>query len=126
MTRARFQVIVAVLLAAVTFSGCAMTIDARALGVEATLASDASEPAVGEAFEFNKKAVYMFWGLAQPGKPSLRNIIASQVQGDARVADLSVRVRSRFGDVLISILTLGLVVPRTVTLEGVVVEGTGN
>jgi hypothetical protein len=38
------------------------------------------------------------------------------------VADLRIRVRSRFSDVLITGLTLGLVVPRSVTFEGVVTK----
>ena len=35
-------------------------------------------------------------------------------------ADVRIRVRSRWSDLLLSALTLGLVVPRTVTYEGVV------
>ena len=112
--------------AAMTLSGCATTIDARALGVETTLASDARDPAVGQRFKIDKKAVYLFWGLTQPGKPSLDAILGGQVQGDQKIADLSIKVRSRFIDVLFSILTVGLVVPRSVTYEGVVVQGTGN
>jgi hypothetical protein len=38
------------------------------------------------------------------------------------VADLRIRVRSRWSDVLLTGLTLGLIVPRTVTFEGVVTK----
>ena len=38
-----------------------------------------------------------------------------------QVADLKISVRSRFSDVLVTVLTVGIVVPRTVTYEGVVV-----
>jgi hypothetical protein len=38
------------------------------------------------------------------------------------VADLRIQVRSRFTDVLITGLTLGLIVPRSVTFEGVVTK----
>jgi hypothetical protein len=102
-------------------TGCAQTFDATTLGVEATMASSATAPAQGEAFEVSKKAVYLVWGALAANKPSLQKILASQVTGDARVADLRVKVRSRWSDVLISVLTVGLVVPRTVTFEGVIV-----
>ncbi len=85
------------------------------------MASSATAPAQGEAFEVSKKAVYLVWGALAANKPSLQKILASQVTGDARVADLRVKVRSRWSDVLISVLTVGLVVPRTVTFEGVIV-----
>ena len=101
--------------------GCAQTFDATTLGVEATMASPSSDPAQGEAFEVSKKAVYLVWGSVGVSKPSLQKILASQVTGDAQVADLKIRVRSRWSDVLISVLTAGLIVPRTVTYEGVVV-----
>ena len=108
------------------FSGCATTIDSRSLGVEASLASDASDPAIGEKFKINKKAVFMFWGLTQPGKPTLTSVLGGQAQGDQKIADLTVKVRSRFIDVFFTIITLGIIVPRSVTYEGVIVSGTGN
>ena len=67
----------------------------------------------------------MFWGIVQPGKPSLKDVLAAQTTGAARIADLKVTVRSKWSDVLVSILTLGIIVPRSVRFEGVVVEG-GN
>ena len=90
------------------------------------MASDASDPAIGEKFKINKKAVFMFWGLTQPGKASLTSVLGGQAQGDAKIADLTIKVRSRFIDVFFSIITLGIVVPRSVTYEGVIVPGTGN
>ena len=38
------------------------------------------------------------------------------------IADVRIRVRSRWTDVLITALTAGLIVPRTVTFEGVVTK----
>jgi hypothetical protein len=90
-------------------SGCAHTFDASTLGVEATMASPTSAPAEGERFEI-------------PGsQPSLNDVLASQSTSVQRVADLRVRVRSRFTDVLLTVLTAGLIVPRSVTYEGVIV-----
>lgn len=101
--------------------GCAQTFDATTLGVDATMASPSSAPAQGEAFRVSKKAVYLVWGSVAASRPSLQKILASQVTGDAQVADLKIKVRSRWSDVLISVLTAGLIVPRSVTFEGVVV-----
>jgi hypothetical protein len=108
-----------VLLAAL--AACAQTFDATNLGLEATMSSPVTAPAQGEAFRVTKKSVYFFAGLVSASKPSLENVLASQVTGDARVADLKIRVRSRWSDVLFTVLTAGLIVPRTVTYEGVIV-----
>ena len=102
-------------------SGCAHTFDASTLGVEATMASPESAPAEGEPFEINRKAMFFLWGVVPGSKPSLNDVLASQSTSVQRVADLRVRVRSRFTDVLVTILTAGLVVPRSVTYEGVIV-----
>jgi hypothetical protein len=102
-------------------AGCVQTFDATTLGVEATMASAASAPAEGERFSVSKKSVFLLFGMLSASRPSLQDILAAQVTGDAHVADLRVRVRSRWSDVLFTVLTAGLVVPRTITFEGVVV-----
>lgn len=109
---------VATLLAA---SGCAHTFDASTLGVEATMASPASAPAEGEPFELSRKAVFFLWGVVPGSQPSLQDVLASQATSTEQVADLRIKVRSRFTDVLLTIITAGLIVPRTVTYEGVIV-----
>jgi hypothetical protein len=116
----RFAVVAASVIAVLT-TGCAHTFDASTVGVEATMASPASAPAQGEAFEINRKAVFFFWGMVPGSQPSLTDVLNAQVTSTDQVADLRVRVRSRFSDVLITILTAGLIVPRSVTYEGVVV-----
>ena len=126
MTALRIRIVTLCLITAANLSGCATTIDSRSLGVETTLASDARAPAIGERFKINKTAVFMFWGLTQPGKASIKSVLGGQAQGDQKIADLTIKVRSRFTDVLFSILTLGIVVPRSVTYEGVIVQGNGN
>lgn len=103
-------------------TSCALNFDASTLGVETTMASPAGEPATGQRFSINKKAVYMAWGAVSLSQPSLHDVLASQVTGSAKVADLRIRVRSRWSDVLITVLTGGMFVPRSVTFEGVVVQ----
>jgi hypothetical protein len=102
--------------------GCAMTIDARTLGVPVTLASPAGQSPEGSRFSVSSHAVYALWGLAQLKEPSLRKALAAQLAGGSGVADLRIKVRSGFSDVLITVLTAGLIVPRAVTFEGVVLK----
>jgi hypothetical protein len=97
-----------------------MTFNARTLGVPVTLASPADQPAEGSRFSVTSHAIYSLWGLAKLKEPSLRKALAAQLSGGSGIADLRIKVRSRWSDVLITVLTAGLVVPRAVTFEGVV------
>jgi hypothetical protein len=103
-------------------TGCSMTFDATRLGVPATMASAAGAPAEGQAFSVTRRSVYAFWGLAKLSDPSLQKTLAAQLVGGKQVADLRIRVRSKLSDIIITGLTLGLIVPRAVTIEGVIVE----
>ncbi len=103
-------------------NGCAQAFDATTLGLEAQMSSAASAPPNGQEFEINVKAVYMLWGLVRIAKPDLGKVLAAQVSGDAKVANLKIRVRSRWTDILLTVLTAGLIVPRSVAFEGVVVQ----
>lgn len=103
-------------------AGCANTFDATRLGVPATLASGAGTPAVGDSFTVTSRAVYALWGVVKLSEPSLKKALAAQLAGGKEVADVRIRVRSRLSDVIITGLTLGLIVPRAVTIEGVVVQ----
>jgi hypothetical protein len=49
-------------------------------------------------------------------------VLAGQLADGAEVASLRIRARSKFADLLVMVLTAGLVVPRTVTFEGVVIQ----
>ena len=102
--------------------GCAQTFDATTLGVPATLASAAGQPPAGERFRVSSKAVFGLWGIARLKEPSIRKTLASQLVGGNGIANVKIRVRSRWSDVLITGLTLGLIVPRSVTFEGVVTK----
>ncbi len=113
---------VPVLLAISLLAGCAHTFDATTLGVPVTVASPAGQQAQGDRFRVSGKSVFGFWGLLKFREPSLRKALAAQLAGGSGVADLRIRVRSRWSDVLLTGLTLGLIVPRTVTFEGVVTK----
>ena len=120
--RSRSGVTALALVLACVLGGCASTFDATSLGVPATLASPAGQTPAGERFVVSSKALFGFWGLAPIKQPSLRKALAAQLGGGAGVADVKIRVRSRWSDVLFTVLTAGLLVPRTVTFEGVVTK----
>ncbi len=110
------------LLLVLLLAGCAQTFDASTLGVPVTLASPAGQPAQGDHFKVGSRALFGLWGLVKLREPSLRKALAAQLGGGGSVADLRIKVRSHFDDILISALTLGLIVPRSVTFEGVVTK----
>ncbi|HUR95635.1 MAG TPA: hypothetical protein VMY76_13715 [Gemmatimonadales bacterium] len=107
---------------ACTLAGCSLSFDATTLGVPATLASAAGQPSAGDRFAVSSKAVFGLWGIARLKQPSLRKALAAQLGGGTGVTDVKIRVRSRWSDVLFTVITAGLIVPRTVTFEGVVTK----
>ena len=121
MSRRRLGIRLAVVLV-FPLAGCAETFDATTLGVPATLAAPADEPPAGNRFKVSQRSVYGLWGLATIKSPSLRKALAAQLAGGSGIAGLKIKVRSRWSDVLITALTGGLIVPRSVTFEGVVTK----
>jgi len=113
---------VLLLVGTLAVGACSLTFDARTLGTRTTLASEPDSQPKGEEFRVTRKAVWLLWGVATATRPSLERVLAGQVSGDDRVANLRIHVRSSFGDLLATALTLGLVVPRSVTYEGVIVR----
>lgn len=102
-------------------AGCAYHMDARGVGVPVTLAEQPGQKLAGQAFKVSGHATYAFWGIATLSEPSLKKILAAQLLGAKAVTDVRVKIRSRWGDLLLTALTGGLIVPRTVTVEGTVV-----
>jgi hypothetical protein len=102
--------------------GCAQTFDAASLGVPATMATAAGQPVEGSRFRVTSRALFAFWGVVKIKDPSLRKSLAAQLGGGSGIANLRIKIRSRWSDVLITALTAGLIVPRAVTYEGVVLR----
>ena len=117
----RIAAMVAMLLAS---AACAQTFDATSLGVPVTMAAPAGDQPQGEAFKVNQSSVYAFWGVLTLTTPSLEKVLATQLVGGKSVTNVKIRIFSKWSDLLITALTLGVVVPRTVTFEGVVSGGT--
>jgi hypothetical protein len=116
-----------VLALALAASACALTLDSTHLGVPVSLAESptggqAAAPDSGTAFRVTKHPVYLLAGLLPVSQPNLEDVLAGQVGTGARITNLRIRIRSRWSDLLITGLTLGVVVPKSVTFEGVVVS----
>jgi len=106
---------------ALTVSGCALTFDATELGVPTSLAESAQSPPAGAPFRVTKHPVFLLWGLAGASRPNVEDVLAGQVGSGARIANLRIKVRSRWSDLLVTALTAGVITPRSVTFEGTVV-----
>ncbi len=122
MSGRRFGIGLAFVLLLLPLGGCAETFDATTLGVPATLATPADQPPVGDRFKVTQRSVYGLWGLTTLKSSSLRKALAAQLAGGSGIAGLKIKARSRWSDVLITALTGGLIVPRSVTFEGVVTK----
>ena len=103
-------------------TACVQVYDARTLGARTTLAAPATDQPKGESFKISKTAFFAFWGVATASRPSLERVLASQVSGESEIANLRITEKSRIGDVIVTVLTAGLVVPRTITYDGTVVN----
>ena len=106
---------------ALSTSGCAASFDSSHLGVTATMAEPAHTPPSGSAFRVTRHPVYLVMGLVPLGRANLEDLLAGQLANGASIASLKIHVRSRWSDVLLTVLTLGIVAPRSVTYEGVIV-----
>lgn len=106
--------------------GCAVSFDSGTLGIKVSMSEPAGSPPQGEEFEVTKKAVFLFFGILRASNPSLENVVAGQLLDATEVQDLDIRVRSRFTDLLVTFLTGGLVIPRSVTFHGYVVQPNGE
>ncbi len=117
----RFNRLIVVVSMVGTLAGCAVSFDAGTLGVKVSMAEPAGQRPEGTEFKVNKKAVFLFLGLLRGSSPSLEGVLAGQLLDAGEVRDLQIKVRSRFVDILVTILTAGLIVPRSVTFHGYVV-----
>lgn len=108
-----------------TVSGCALTFDSTDLGVPTSMAEPAASPPPpppqGTAFRVTRHPVFLLWGAFPVARPSAEDVLAGQVGTASRIANLRIKVRSRWSDLLVTVLSFGTIVPKSVTFEGVVV-----
>jgi hypothetical protein len=109
-------------LLAVLGAGCVQKFDATSLGVPATMASAAGNTPQGQSFKVEDTSVFAIWGLVTLSRAGLTEVLSHQLVGGKAVSNLKITVKSRWSDILITGITLGLIVPRTVTFEGVILD----
>jgi hypothetical protein len=105
-----------------TLGGCSLNFDATTLGVPVTMASPVNQPAAGDRFRVSSHAVWAFWGVVRIKAPSLEKSLATQLAGGKGIADLKIKTRVSFGDFLVTLLSAGILAPRSVVFEGVVTQ----
>jgi hypothetical protein len=110
---------------ALTVSACALTFDSTDLGVPTSLAESAASPppsaAQGTPFKVTKHPVFLLWGAVPVASPNAEDVLAGQVGTASRITNLRIKVRSRWSDLLVTALSFGVIVPKSVTFEGIVV-----
>ena len=104
-------------------SACALQFNTRSLGVPVTMAAAAGQAVPGDTFNVTTRAVWLFWGLSATSQPSLQEALAGQLGAGGAVNNLAIRARMRWSDVLVTVLTAGVVSTRSVTFSGVVSRG---
>ncbi len=103
--------------------GCALNFDARALGVTATMAVPASQTLPADTFAVTSRAIHLLWGAVAVKMPNLRTVLGSQISGNQSVANLHISARKTLPDLIVTVLTAGVVSPTAVTYSGVIVPG---
>jgi hypothetical protein len=114
------SIILLALVFSTTLAGCAMTFDATSLGVPAAMASPAAQPVVGDTFNVRSHATYLFWGLFPSRVPRLGRTLQGQLAGGRGVQNLRIHVSRRWSDMLITVLSGGIINPVSVTFAGVI------
>jgi hypothetical protein len=111
----------AVLIASAS-AACAMQFDTRSLGVPVTMTPPTTATAAADTFTVTLRAVHLFWGLASIREPALQPALAGQLGTGGAVANLTIRARKRWSDVVATVITLGFISTTSVTFRGVVVR----
>lgn len=102
-------------------SACVQSFDSTTLGVPVTMAAAPGENPTGTPFKTSAHSTYGLFGLITISQANLQKALSRQLVGGQQVAQLKIKTKSRWSDLLITALTAGLIVPRTVRFEGVII-----
>lgn len=108
-------------LALLGLAACTQTFDATSLGVPATMAAPAGDVSPGTAFSVRSHTVHAFLGVLTISQAKMPKSLASELVGGSQISQLKIRTKSRLMDLIVTGITLGLIIPRTVIYEGVIV-----
>ncbi len=117
MRAGRFGLAVLLLMGA----ACSQTFDTTTLGVPVTMAAAAGPAPEGKAFKTTSHTVHTLFGLVPVFQANLQKALARQLVGGQGITQLKIKTKSRWFDLLVSGVTLGMIVPRTVIYEGVII-----
>ena len=106
--------------------GCAVTYDTAHLGVPVSLADAAQAPATGTPFSVTKHPVYVLWGAFNAAEPNLDDLLSGQLGAGTALTQVRIRSRLRWSDLLVTVLSAGVLSPRSVTFEGIIVGAGGT
>lgn len=106
-----------------TAGGCAQTFDATSLGVPVTMASDAGLVPQGTEFKVQATSLWFAWGAIPISTPNLQKTLAAELVGGRSIANLKIKTGTSLMNIIITVGTLGIFAPRTITFEGVIVGG---
>jgi hypothetical protein len=84
------------------------------------MAAAPGEATEGAPFKTRAHTIHGLFGLVTISQANLQKALARQLVGGQQVAQLRIKSKSRWSDILFTVLTAGLVIPRTVTFEGVI------
>jgi len=101
-------------------SACSQTFDTTTLGVPVSMAAAPGDVGAGAPFKTRSHTVHGLFGLVTISQANLQKALARQLVGGQQIAQLRIKSKSRWSDILLTVLTGGLIIPRTVTFEGVI------
>ncbi len=104
----------------IIFAGCAtLPLDSN---LDKPVSMSEMKDTQGKTFVSNNKAVWLFWGLTPLSLPTIDGVVLPQVSGHAGVQNLKITTESGFVDHVVTILTQGIIMMRTVRIEGEVYD----
>jgi len=77
---------------------------------------------VARVFVSNNKALWLFWGAIPLSVPTVDGVLSTQIPGHAGVQNLKITTESGFIDLVVTILTDGILTMRSVTIQGEVYD----
>ena len=102
-------------------TACTQTFDATSLGVPATMASAPGDAAPGKPFTVRAHTVHGLLGIVTLSQANMQKALASELVGGGQITQLRIKTRSKLMDLFVTLITAGMIVPRTVTYQGVVI-----
>jgi len=111
---------IAALALVIIVTGCATLPLESNLGMPISMTDMKSAPA--QTFESQSKAIWLFWGLMELSLPTVDGVVGPVVAGHSGVQNLKITTETDVIDFIVTNLTSGIVVLRTVTIEGQVYD----